>query len=350
VNYLFKDKLKNKLFKIKRILLIKDSVKPSELFSQLIRVLVSDNRHFSEEKKSFGSKNPDDRFYVIRRTPPGAGLFSNFLLVLMHLYYAEQYGYKPIVDYKNYSNFYKEKDLINNSSNSWEYYFNQPINTPLEEVYKSSNVILSSANVSRHLEKEFLIKDLNQSEFMNNKKQVQKFHQLYKSMGLNQYTKTHTEKQLDALFKDKKNVLGIVLRGTDYLNKDLSRGHQMPFEISNSIEIVESYLVKWSVDNIYLSTEVSEYVEIYKKHFGDKLISLPRDRYLNKQNKKFINQYTRKRKNDKYLTGLEYLTEVYGLARCSSIIGTSCGSLNAAIIINNYKYLNKKVFDLGINY
>ena len=40
MNFLSKDKLKDKLFKIKRILLIKDSVKPAELFSQIIKVLI----------------------------------------------------------------------------------------------------------------------------------------------------------------------------------------------------------------------------------------------------------------------------------------------------------------------
>ena len=95
---------------------------------------------------------------------------------------------------------------------------------------------------------------------------------------------------------------------------------------------------------------IVEYVELYKNHFKDKLILLERDRYHNNQNKKFINLYTRDRENDKYLTGLEYLTEVYGLAKCDSIIGTSCASLHSAIILNNNKYLNKKIFNLGRNY
>ena len=130
----------------------------------------------------------------------------------------------------------------------------------------------------------------------------------------------------------------------------MSRGHSIPFNAENSLEIVEFYLNKWKMEYVYLSTEVIEYVELYKSHFKDKLILLKRDRYQNNQNEKFINQYTRDRKNDKYLTGLEYITEVYGLAKCDSIIGTSCGSLHSAIIINNNKYLNKKIFNFGRNY
>lgn len=346
----YKKKLKDRYYKIKRLLLIRDSITVLELFSQVAKVIFNGNRHFLEKKKNYGNKNANKTFYIIRRTPPGAGLFSNFLVVLMHLYYAEQYGYEPIIDWKYYSNFYKEKNIINNTVNSWEYYFNQPIETPLEEVYKSKNVILSSANVNSIIESEFLIKDLNQPDFLEDDNQIKKFNDISKKIGLVEPIKEETDKILDDLFKSKNNILGIVLRGTDYLNNNLSRGHPTPFNAENSLEIVEYYLNKWKMENVYLSTEVIEYVELYKNHFKDKLILLERYRYQNNQNKKFINQYTRDRKNDKYLTGLEYLTEVYGLARCDSIIGTSCGSLHSAVIINNNKYLNKKIYNLGRNY
>ena len=206
----------------------------------------------------------------------------------MHLYYAEQYGYEPIIDWKNYSNFYKEKYMINNKTNSWEYYFNQPIETPLEEVYKSKNVILSSTNVSSIIESKFLMKDLNQANFINDSEQINKFNDISKKISLVEPIKKETEKILDDLFKSRKNILGIVLRGTDYLNNYLSRGHPTPFIAENSLEIVEDYLNEWKMEYIYLSTEVVEYVELYKNHFKDKLILLERDRYHNNQNKKFI--------------------------------------------------------------
>ena len=346
----YKNKFKDRYYKIQRILLFRNSVTVLELFSQISKVIFIGNRHFLEKKKNYGNKNPNKTFYIIRRTPPGAGLFSNFLLVLMHLYYAEQYGYEPIIDWKNYSNFYKEKYMINNKTNSWEYYFNQPIETPLEEVYKSKNVILSSTNVSSIIKSKFLMKDLVQANFLNDSEQINKFNDISKKISLVEPIKKETEKILDDLFKSRKNILGIVLRGTDYLNNYLSRGHATPFIAENSLEIVEDYLNEWKMEYIYLSTEVVEYVELYKNHFKDKLILLERDRYHNNQNKKFINLYTRDRENDKYLTGLEYLTEVYGLAKCDSIIGTSCSSLHSAIILNNNKYLNKKIFNLGRNY
>ena len=345
-----KNKIFDRFYKIRRVFLLAESIKLNELISQIIRIILFGNRNFTEKKVTFGNKNPNEIFYIIRRTPPGAGLFSNYLLILMHLYYAELNSYKAIIDWENYSNFYQEKNIINNTKNSWGYYFKQPITNSLEEVYKSKNVIFSSSNVSNILETDYSVKDLNKADFIQDADQIKKFNNLSKSINLNEPTNLEVQKRLDNTFQNKKNILGIVLRGTDYLNKELSRGHATPFNIDNSIEIVESLLNEWNMEHVYLSTEVSEYVEIYQDYFNDKLVVLSRDRYLNHQNKKFINQYTRNRKHDKYLTGLEYLVEVYGLARCDSIVGTSCGSLNAAIILNNNRYQNKKIFDLGRNY
>ena len=43
---------------------------------------------------SFGEKNPDKFFYIIKITP-GAGLFSNVLFVLNHLKLAKKKNYIP---------------------------------------------------------------------------------------------------------------------------------------------------------------------------------------------------------------------------------------------------------------
>jgi len=345
-----KKKFYNKFYKIKNVLSLRKSITFYECISQIKNILFYNSKHFNEVSKSFGQKNEDKTFYIIRRTPPGAGLFSNYLLILMHLYYANEMGYEAIIDYKNYSNFYKEKEKINNTLNSWEYYFKQPTRTPLEEVYKSKNVILSKANVSHELASQHSLEDLNDIGFIGNEKLISEYYLITESIKLNQDTNNFVSETLNKVFTNKTKILGVVLRGTDYLNKKLSRGHHTPLNVIDSIELVENNLQKWNLDYVYLSTEVEEYINIYKDHFGENLMYLVRDRYNNDQNEKLINQYTRSRKNDKYLTGLEYLTEVYGLSKCDSIIGTVCGSLNSAIILNNNKYNNKIIYDQGKNF
>ena len=60
---------------------------------------------------SFGVKNRDKIFYVIKRNK-GGGLFSNFLFVLNHLILAEKLGAIPVVDMENFTNLYSEKNKI----------------------------------------------------------------------------------------------------------------------------------------------------------------------------------------------------------------------------------------------
>ena len=95
---------------------------------------------------SFGSKNPNKLFYVIKRFH-GGGLFSNFLFVLNHLIKAEKIKAIPIVDMENFTNLYTEKNKINGTKNSWLYYFNQVSKYTLKEVYSSQKVIFSSDKI-----------------------------------------------------------------------------------------------------------------------------------------------------------------------------------------------------------
>ena len=95
---------------------------------------------------SFGEKNKDKIFYVIKRSK-GGGLFSNLLFVLNHLILAEKFGAIPVIDMENFTNLYSEKNKIKGTKNSWLYYFNPVSKYNLEQVYKSKFVIFSSDNL-----------------------------------------------------------------------------------------------------------------------------------------------------------------------------------------------------------
>ena len=89
---------------------------------------------------TFGKKNTNKIFYVIRRSP-GAGLFSNVIYVLNHLLIAEKNNFIPIIDMENFTTIYNEQEKIDNTYNAWEYYFEKINKYSLKEVYNSQNVI-----------------------------------------------------------------------------------------------------------------------------------------------------------------------------------------------------------------
>jgi hypothetical protein len=49
-----------------------------------------------------------NKYYIIRRTPLGAGLYSNFHYVLTHIIYALKNKYIPVVDMQNYKTYFNE--------------------------------------------------------------------------------------------------------------------------------------------------------------------------------------------------------------------------------------------------
>lgn len=340
-------RLISRLNQIRRLKESRKYITVNEYFSQVKSIIFTNSRHLKEENKKFGKLNGDITFYVIRRTPPGAGLFSNYLLVLMHLKYAELNSLTPIIDYKNYSNYYSGKSN-STSENYWDNYWDQPTEYNLDEVYKSSNVILSSANISKLLEKNYGYYDLNSKKFLENKRQINDFNGISNSIKLRRSVKEKVNNDLKSIFASKQNILGISLRGTDYLNTNLAKGHYKPLNIDEAILLTEKKLVEWKMDYVFVCTEVKEYIELFVERFGEKALFLKRQRFSNSQSEKFITQYRFRRNNDSFETGLEYLREVYLFSKCDSIIGTVSGGFNSAIILNDKKFQNFKIMDKGL--
>ena len=118
------------------------------------KILRKTNYNLSQYKKKYkftqklGEKNPNKVFYVISRSP-GAGLFSNIIFVLNHLDIAHKKKFIPVVDMNNFPNFYNEKKILQNTFNSWEYFFDPVSKYKLKDVYKSKNVIFSINKITK---------------------------------------------------------------------------------------------------------------------------------------------------------------------------------------------------------
>ena len=210
---------------IKKILLVDEGPKP--LFSRKHKKPLNTINKNGFECCEFGKLNPDKTFYVINRSSH-AGIFSYLSFVLNHLIISKENGFIPVVDMENFTNPYNEINKINNTFNSWEYYFNQTSNYSLNEVYESKNVILSrnDYNVKMsymiHLEPKF--KQLKQKEI--------KINQSY----INFVDEYFTSNKLNGL-----NILGVHFRGTSYKT---SRGHIFPATIKQMKNHVDKLLAK----------------------------------------------------------------------------------------------------------
>ncbi|MDR0430796.1 MAG: hypothetical protein LBH58_10015 [Tannerellaceae bacterium] len=301
-----------------------------------IHIVKNQGKH----KLTSGTINENKTFYIIRRPEPGAGLFSNFHWVLGHIIYALERNYIPVVDMENYKTYYNEDSPINGTKNAWEYYFNQPLTYNLEEAYKSKNVILSEMKYCEEKIPRFL-------EF---EEQIEYFHKLItKYMSFNDITLSTITEAKSRLFGNKKNILGVLYRGTDYV-KNRPEKHAVVAPINDYIDKTKKYVEEWKMDWIYLETEEAEVVDLFRKNFPDKLIISNSMRIRNYSVFNDITPAIRfNRKQDKYLRGLEYLIDTVLLSECDAIIGPKVNGTLAAVGLNGNKYKHKYIYELGNN-
>jgi hypothetical protein len=297
-----------------------------------------------ERKKSFGNLFPDKTFYIIRRLPPGAGLFSNFHYVLDHIYCAFEKGYIPVVDMKNYRTSYTEKHPMNGTLNAWEYYFEQPTDYTMEDAYKGKNVVLSSL---KSLERQ--IPSPYQAYMFNDKNAIQSHYNC-----ISQYMRFRPEvmniinKQQNLLFNGRTKILGVMSRGSDY-NVYRSYLHSILPSSAWLCKKSKELFDEWGMEHVFLTTEEAFVVDEFEKTFGERLIVTERERLVNYNNQLLTPEIRYNRENDKYFSGLEYITDIVLLSRCDAIICPMVTGSVAAVELNNNRYTHRYIIDFGFN-
>ena len=162
---------------------------------------------YRQVKRRFGDKNPHLTFYVIRRLPPGGGLFSNVWHVISHIDKVKERGWVPVVDMEGYSTFYNQPDEINETFNAWEYYFEQPAEYSLRDAYASANVVVSGLGP---VEPDLAFC----SDFSGELSSLSEF--IRASIALAPEAKEHCSTTHQKLFREGWSVLGVSSRGSDY--------------------------------------------------------------------------------------------------------------------------------------
>lgn len=273
---------------------------------------------------NFGKKNKDKIFYIIRRTP-GAGLFSNITFVLNHLTVSSLFNLIPIIDMKNFTTIYNEKNKINGHYNAWEYYFQKLNKYSLNEVYQSKNVIFCNSKFEKNM-----VLDMTKSKLK------QKFNKLIINDKLIKKVNYFSIKKFD----DKKKILGIHFRGSTY---KVARGHVFPPPLNIMLDEVDLLLKKYNYTKIFLVTEEKKYLNAFKKKYGNICI--------------FYNSYRMgkedlfkiyPRKNHRYKMGEETIIDTLLLSKCNGLLFIKSNVISAAILLSKKKQKYHQIF-LGYN-
>lgn len=273
---------------------------------------------------------PDKIFYVIGVDMGWCGLFAIVSHQLAHIAYAVERGYTPIVDLQNFNSQYRQSK----NANAWEYFFEQPMSLQLDKIKRSKHVIHSVCYEDPPDKKYRFSYDTT----IYDEKKIKYWRNMYrKYIRINEVKRDSFFKTKTELFSNKGRILGVHLRGTDFIKLE-PKNHPIQPVPSEVLERVKIALLEWNCDHVYLATEDADIYDFFQSDLGEKLIRhnvirwRKEDLGLTKSNANVFSD-VHKRIN----SGSEYLCNMYLLSQCSCFIsGNTRGALGVMLMTEGF--------------
>lgn len=297
-----------------------------------------------QRKISLGTDNPDKTFYLIGYDDNGGGLFWLANKAAMHIAYAIEHNYIPVIDYKNHLTQYTPKEELG-KVNIWEKFFKQPSYYRVEDICKSKNIIINKKSPAP--QKRYL---MGQESFYGNNEKIKYYKNIYKKYIIpTEEIQSYLEEWKDKLFTNKGKILGILCRGTDYV---VRKPKNHPIQPTAEMVITEAKKVmkKYDCNFIFIATEDEDILTKFKNAFKDKLLFLPQKRY-HKDDISSGEFLAQAKEHDTSRNPTEdakmYLAAIYLLTKCNCFIGGRTGGTKAVLLWeDSYEY--KHIYNLGL--
>lgn len=276
-----------------------------------------------DKNYSLGEENPDKKFLLIKPGVGIVGLGGVILQVVRNIVYARRNHMIPVIDMQSFKNSYIEYDEIG-KVNGWEKFFLQPTQWRVSDIQKSRNIVESMSK--RHCE------DITEERIEN----------LLKAQP---ELKKKTDTYCNAHFNDTKRILGVLVRGSDYVN-------MKPFDhcIQPTIEaVMKAAIEKFNsggYDLIYLCTEEQAIVDRFSEQFAEKIFYYPAVR-VNSGLNGYLSESRLYKENNLYQIGSDYWVELYALSKCNALVAGNCSGTQVALMLNEGRYEDVYIFELG---
>lgn len=282
-------------------------------------------------------------YYIIGNYYKEDGLFSMYKHTIAHVLHAVEHDYVPVVDMRCYYNQYFKDGRVYRD-NPWEYFFEQPYGVSPQNIPQNAKIIIASGSAdakfqiySRHLPLS-LDNNILPHPYLMQYNDFLRFAPDIKEYLLSEYQK---------IFNNEKNVLGIIVRGTDFVETK-PKGHAIQPTAEMIIAKVKEMQQNFEINKIYLATEDKKIYDKIKAEFNDLLIDNNSYKY-DTVNGKLIYRVKAKRKDHFYNLAKEYMLSLYLLSRCKYFIGGRANGTLAVYMMTKgfscYEYVY--LWDLG---
>lgn len=301
------------------------------------KVFNRDSRQLLLELNPEGGKK--GILYRIQIGHKGDGFFAEYRRMLNYLYYADQLQLIPYIECtKDYT--YAEDHPVNGYSNPFEYYFCQPC--------------VSSEKCGQyryHMQNRDCDQDLSRALKPENGYDLSEEYVAAMADITRRYIRPNKETQAlqqqgDELLGNEK-TLGIHVRLTDFRKNYY--GHPTCVSADQHMNLAKRAIEKYGFQRIFLATDDVDTVALFKKEFGDKLITY--SDVTRSEGNVSVAFSSANRENHHYHLGQEVLRDMYTLARCDGLIaGKSQVSICAYIQKKtNGDYCYREILDAGYN-
>jgi hypothetical protein len=274
-----------------------------------------------------GVNNLEQKFFVIQQEGTGRGLFSLLSAVICYLDFADKNSLIPVVDFENYRNIYNEKNYINSTLNSFEYYFHPVSPYSLDDVYTSNNFLVSD----RGYPKGYNYTIANISGL---------FSVFSKYIRLKEDISVQVDEFIDEKFSSP--ILGVHYRGKEMRT---AAGHRYPPSSKQILYSIDKSMSNFGYKKIFISSEDESLIEVVDKTFPG-IVFYNKNYYRSSGNA--YKEYPRA--NHLYRLGLEVLIDMFALSKCDSLISCASNVAWFARFVNNGKYKSHIFINNGPNF
>lgn len=304
-----------------------------------------------EKPVRLGNYNSDKVFYIIGYYHDEnfyrQGILSTWLDFMPQVLFAIQKGYIPIIDMEHN---WKPMMLDENNKgkiNAWDIYFTQPFKGyDLKIVLRSKKVIFAKRQrLPLSYDIQWSNLPLTDMDFMTCK-------QMIKYGMLSDAIINRGNSFINKNFPIGKKILGVSFRRCferlHYFDSEITPlgTHIVRTTLSGLIENIKQFISDFNYDYIFFTADDRESYCTVKKEFGERCVYVQRPvshHYINNKpvplDRPDLQVYEfNKRENDCMLRGIEYMTDIYILSKCNSLLAAGGSADLFAYILNDRKY------------